>query len=347
MDFNAWSNNFADAVRYAIPVHNPQSPRDQQSGIIARIAESAHDLEEVTRLLNSLDHQPIVQPPYRARPPTTSDTSGSCNKSASVEHELRRFHRRPGGFSRVTQRRIRASRERRLRANVIFARGALHLSSLYNGSVWGEEATGETTDELSEESDARYSVGVRRVRGVSEKTRRDIQSERERTRRGIAHSFGNTFHLNSLYNGSVWGHEGTGSTTDEVSEEGAVGYSAEARAEVEFWDQLSLQDSAPELPSRGLDTSRSFLGQTIVEARANVKRALLVATLEIKRDNLGHSAEFAWMLLNDRLVRERVVQWYGEVAQTWYFAFNQPARIHFLSIYQAEPAVIEALWDSL
>ena len=168
------------------------------------------------------------------------------------------------------------------------------------------------------------------------------------TRRGIAHSFGNTFHLNSLYDGSVWGHEGTGSTTDEVSEEeGAVGYSAEARAGVEFWDQFSLQDSTPELPSRGLDTSRSFLGQTIVEARANVKRALLVATLEIKRDNPGRSAEFAWMLLNDRLVRERVVQWYGEVAQTWYFAFNQPARIHFLSIYQAEPAVIEALWDSL
>ena len=176
MDFNAWSNNFADAVRYAVPIHNPQSPRDQQSGIIARIAGSAHDLEEVTRLLNSLDHQPIVQPPYRARPPTTSDTSGSCNKSASVEHELRRFHRRPGGFSRETQRRICESRERRLRANVIFALGALHLGSLYNGSVLGEEATGETTDESTEENDARCNVGVRRFRRVSEETQRDVQS---------------------------------------------------------------------------------------------------------------------------------------------------------------------------
>ena len=271
MDFNAWLDSFTDAVRAADPVHIPQSHRDQQSGIIRRIAELADQPEELNRLLDSLAVEDAVS--------TSTSTSDSSDEPDTVEQELRQFRQRSGR--------------------------------------------------------------------ISERRQHRIQSDRERNRRANAHRFGGTFHLDSLFDGSVWGHEGTGPAADESSEEeGAGGYDAGARAESEFWDQLSLEDY-PGLASSSLDVGRTILGQTIVEARANVKRALLVATLEIKRDNPGRPAEFAWMLLNDRLVRGRVVQWYGEVSQTWYFAFGQPARLHFLSIYQAEPPVIEALWDSL
>ena len=271
MDFNAWLDSFTDAVSAVDPVHIPQSHRDQQSGIIRRIAELADQPEELNRFLDNLPVEDVAS--------TSPDTSDSSDEPDTVERELRRFRQRSGR--------------------------------------------------------------------ISERRQHRIQSDRERNRRANTHRFGSTFHLDSLFDGSVWGHEGTDSTADESpEEEGAVGYDAGARPENEFWDQLSLEDF-PGLTSNSPDAGRTFLGQTIVEARANVKRALLVATLEIKRDNPGRSAEFAWMLLNDRLVRERVVQWYSEVSQTWYFAFGRPARLHFLSIYQAEPPIIEALWDSL
>ena len=291
MDFSEWLGNFAEAVSAANPVHIPQTSRDQQSGIIARVAEAANDPEEVNRLLNSLA---VEDSPAASR---SSDTDDELDVAERV---LRRFRRRSGRISERRQRDIQSDRERRRRGNAHSFGNTFHLSSLFDGSDWGGERTGETTDE---ESDARYSVGLRRVRRVSDPT-----------------------------------------TNDPPEEEGAVGYNV--GAQLEFWDDI-LPGNIVRDSSSSLNSGRSFLGQTIVEARANVKRALLVATLEIKRDNPGRPAEFAWMLLTDRLVREEVVQWYSGVAQTWYFAFGQPARLHFLSIYNAESAVIEALWDTL
>lgn len=172
---------------------------------------------------------------------------------------------------------------------------------------------------------------------ISSRAQRRIQMSRLSTRRALAAAFGSSLDLHSLYDGSLWGHEGVDSTTDESLEEedGAVGHNARSGIDLLF-HQGNTQV-----------TGRSFLGQTIVEARANVRRALLVATMEIRRENPGQPVDFAWMALQNRLVRERVVQWESEVSQTWYFAFNQPARLHFQSIYQADLAAIEALWDFL
>ena len=185
MDFDAWLDRFEEAVSSVDPVHIPQSPRDQHSEFLARVVEVADQPEELSRFLNRLAVEVS---------PVTSDTSGSSDKYDTVEHELRRFRRRPGR--------------------------------------------------------------------VSETRQQHIQSIRESSRRANAHRFGNTFHLESLFNGSVWGHEVSGSTTDEspVEEEGAVGYDTGAQQEIEFWDQLSLEDISGRLPSDGLDTGRSFLG---------------------------------------------------------------------------------------
>ena len=78
----------------------------------------------------------------------------------------------------------------------------------------------------------------------------------------------------------------------------------------EFMDQ--------QLPPRNNNqvAGRSFPSLAIVEARRDVKRALLIATLEIKRDNPGQTADFAWTLLQDRLVRETVVERQSEVQQS-------------------------------
>ena len=121
---------------------------------------------------------------------------------------------------------------------------------------------------------------------------------------------------------------------DQQLRDGAVGYNA---------------GNQYQLPPRNNNrvAGRSFPSLAIVEARRDVKRALLIATLEIKRDNPGQTADFAWTLLQDRLVRETVVERHSEIQQIWDFAFNQPARPHFQSLYQTDLNEAESLWYSL
>ena len=120
---------------------------------------------------------------------------------------------------------------------------------------------------------------------ISSRAQRRVQMSRLRMRTALGAAFGSTYNLHSLYDGSFWGHEGADSSTDESLEEEEGVVAQDARGEL---DLLSLLNQ---------NTGMSFLGQTIVEARANIKRALLVATLEIRRENPGQSADSAWMVL--------------------------------------------------
>ena len=104
------------------------------------------------------------------------------------------------------------------------------------------------------------------------------------------------------------------------------------------WSNLGNLESQPEPP-------RSFLGQSLLNARAETRRLLLLAVLQIKIESPNITADVAWQSLINWLRRDRVIVRDNEVVTTWMFAFNEPAGAHFRSVFESSVESVRAMWN--
>ena len=152
-------------------------------------------------------------------------------------------------------------------------------------------------------------------------------------------------HLATLFRGpssiredtSTSESEITGDSYDSLPEELRSAGSYDATAEDgSDWDDIAEDQQVP---------IRSFLGQSLVEARLEVKRLLLFAVLQLKLESPNVTAEVAWRMLVIRLLHERVAEREREISITWVYAFGEPTQAHFRSVFESSVASIRALWN--
>ena len=143
-------------------------------------------------------------------------------------------------------------------------------------------------------------------------------------------------HLATLFEGPLSGREGASTSGSESPDDssdpnsdgphGAEGFDVTAE-DGSDWDNTEQAGSQ--------QVNRSFLGQSLVDAKSEVKRLLLLAVLQIKVESPTITPEVAWQTLVIWLKRDRVVERDSEVTIAWVFAFNEPAQAHFRSVFES------------
>ena len=103
------------------------------------------------------------------------------------------------------------------------------------------------------------------------------------------------------------------------------------------WDEIDDTQEQRSVP-------RSFWAQSFVDARSEVRRLFLYAIIAFWADTPDLDAEAAWTALVAKFHREAVFEYETDVIDAWRFAFNEPARAHFHSLYGSSLTAIRALW---
>ena len=92
------------------------------------------------------------------------------------------------------------------------------------------------------------------------------------------------------------------------------------------------------------ETQRSFWAQSFLDAKLEVRRLFLYWIAEARALSPGIDSNIAWALLVARCQREAVFESYTDVSVAWKFAFDQPARDQFHTLYNGPLTAIFDLW---
>ena len=283
----------------------------------------------------------------------SSSSSSDSEEQDTVRSLIREFRDRPGGVGYYEQRNIRHYRclERYLSWS-IYEEPSLNLATLF-GDAEGDELTAPNYNAIR-----RYC----------------IRHERHSRRRERSLSFAGfrDYSIDNLFEESAPVTPTPPSLPRddfedwlanlEAAIEGAVGGVDESQDYVdltvvhqdEFAEAIAIAAAGGEVDwSRFaahplyIDETRTRLGDCLVSARADIKRALVIAVVRIRETSPGIDAGTAWRQLVARLQREGVIESDTEASRMWAFAFNEPAGAHFRYIFEADFAVLYDLWERL
>ena len=258
------------------------------------------------------------------------------------------FRNRPGRVNFYEQRSIRRDRdqERRLRWS-IYEESSLNLATLF-GDAEGDELTTPPYFGASRRYCIRYERQSRRHARLTSFT-------------GFGdYGIGNLFEEQSQAPPSPPTPSASPPLDDfdqwvanlEAAIEGAVGGTDDRQDE--FATAIAIAAAGGEVDWNSVATNRLYideertqLGNCLVDARADVKRSLLIAVIQIRESSPEIGARTGWLRLVARLQREGVIERDVEASRMWTFAFNEHAATHFRYIFEADFAILYDLWERL
>ena len=130
-------------------------------------------------------------------------------------------------------------------------------------------------------------------------------------------------------------------SSDELSDSSESGSSSSHHSIQELPEAVYYDDQDVELRRTPV---RSLLGQGLQIAKLEVRKLLLIATLETKVDNPNRPYDAAWDALVVRLRNEGVYPNESALVVAWKFAFGDPALHQFRTVYESPIPVIQAHW---